>query len=138
MKRFVLGLLAANATSAYLAAFLVLLYSPGPFTMETGLDLLKFIPFGTAIMLNFWPPLLIASTLLVLLLGAGGVTASWIYVLGGGLLGIGFAIAVTESAFLDGWVPQLIGLGSGAAGGWIYWRIAIGRTPRNGHAIESG
>lgn len=123
MKRFVLGLLAANVTGAYLAAFLVLLYSPGPFSIETGLDLLKFVLLGTAIILNFWLPLLAASAVLGLLLGAINTKTSWPYAAGGAALGIGFALGVTEGVSAETWEPQAIGLLSGAAGGLIHWRI---------------
>lgn len=132
MKRAAFGLLAVNVTAAYLTAFLVLLYSPGPFTVERPLDFLKFIPFGTAIILNFWLPLFTASTLLVLLLGAAGAKASWFYASGGAVLGIGFAVAVDEGVFFGTWGPRLIGLATGAICGWIYWRIAFRSTKTPG------
>lgn len=126
MKRAAFGLLAVNVTAAYLTAFLMLLYSPGPFTVEKPLDLLKFVPFGTAIILNFWLPIFTASTLLMLLLGAAGARASWLYASGGALLGIGLVVAVDEGAFFGTWGPRAIGLATGAVCGWIYWRIAFG------------
>lgn len=127
MKRFALGLLAANVTATYLATFLVLLYNPGPFAVETGLDLLKFIPLGAVAILSFWFPLFVGSILLVLLLSAVGTQTYWVYASGGAVLGIGFALAVKQGVFYDAWEPWAIGLVSGAAGGWIYWRIAIGQ-----------
>jgi len=50
---------------------------------------------------------------------------SWVYASGGAVLGIGFASAVKQGVFHDAWEPWAIGLVSGAAGGLIYWRIAV-------------
>jgi hypothetical protein len=46
------------------------------------------------------------------------------------LIGVLFAPDVRSG---DGAFLEIIG----AICGWIYWRIAIGRTPPNGHAIET-
>ncbi|KLK92093.1 hypothetical protein AA309_16935 [Microvirga vignae] len=55
----------------------------------------------------------------------------------GSVVGSAFGLFLSASSFRDNVHLMLIFAASGAICGWIYWRIAIRRTPPNGHAIEA-
>jgi hypothetical protein len=80
-----------------------------------------------------------------LLLGASALGFAWklgLYsrryaVSAGAIIGSGFAALYLDSEFQSETVQSvIIGALSGAICGWIYWRIAIGRTPDDPHAID--
>ena len=58
--------------------------------------------------------------------------------LGSAGVGIGSLGIMVLSVGIDIGIPQLLLMSlSGALCGWIYWRIAIRRTPENARAIEA-
>src|SRR5690606_6635230 len=108
--------------------------------LKDPLDLLKTIPLGSFALLLFGIPLLILA----------GICAALVHiveqptwrgpVLGGAVLGLGFVAAIFVRSLehdAETIVMLIAGLCSGAICGWIYWRIAIGRTPREARAIDT-
>lgn len=58
-------------------------------------------------------------------------------IVGGILTGLGFHLSFSVILGLQDACVFATGAPIGAICGWVYWRIAIGRTPSNGHAIEA-
>jgi hypothetical protein len=136
---------------ALLAAILA-----GPYTYVILSGLLGFafnpeIPkLSTAIM--FLPMLMFMGALgfvllafPALLLGLAALGIAWrmkLYtqrsaICAGAIIGLVLALLRLEYEFWSELLTSaIIGALSGAICGWIYWRIATGRTPGNGHAID--
>jgi hypothetical protein len=143
VRRHILGILAATVAAPYLVLFLLsfsLLIQGGSAGLEGPLDLIKTLPLGTFALLMYGSPLLILSSLLAALLNALGWRSQWAIILGGATLGLCFMHLLFSSSYEPGKTgfPVLsIGAICGAVCGWIYWRIAIGRTTESTRAIDS-
>jgi hypothetical protein len=102
------------------------------------LDLVEFIPLGTFGLLFFGFPILLVSSLLALALSRlCRRLPLWLPMTIGVVLGPCVVSMIFSESFERIWTYLVSAALAGATCGWIYWRIAIGRTPPNGHAIEA-
>lgn len=142
MKRILL-IIAALFMSNMAAWFLLIATSPFvAFVMDpirTNLSSALFMMFimiyygSVYILIGFLPFSIIAS-----LLGLVLQRQSQKNCIGGGVLtGLGFYLSLTFCIGPEDGFVFILGPALGAVCGWIYWRIAIGRTPSNSHAIEA-
>lgn len=141
MKHRLLGILAANLAAPYLTALFMalfdLLFSDAVW-MKEPLDLLKSGVIGTFGLILFGLPLLLISAVLALALQGLSCSSRWHAMVSAGVLGFVFMTVVLISEGLhESWSYLVAGGCSGAICGWIYWRIAIRRTPDSGHDINA-
>ncbi|WP_414472701.1 hypothetical protein [Microvirga sp. M2] len=148
MRRQIIGLLVASAMAPYAMVFIVLGLEPvlqiDLLSIElTGpLDLYKFVLLATVVAASLGPLIALLAGLVVWGLNALGWKTPWVIVLSGSLFGLCVNGALFGGLALSS-APQLAayacyvaaGTLAGAICGWIYWRIAIRRTPEAGHAI---
>lgn len=92
------------------------------------------INFGFIYILTAFLPLSAVMALIGLVLGRYSRKDC---VVGGALVGLGFHLVFADMFGLEDGYIFASGVPIGAICGWIYWRIAIKRTPANGHAIEA-
>ena len=135
MRRRILALLTACAAAPYLTVLFMLIadlsYGGGP-GIKSPLDLLKAVPLGTFALLLLGLPLVCGASLLAFVLHGRRWERRWHLVLAACVLGSCFV----RLMFSDELNHLLEGGLAGAICGWIYWRIAIKRTPANSHAID--
>jgi len=103
------------------------------------LDLLKFLPISTVVLIVAGIPILILSALCAALLNAAEWQTRRASIMAGSLTGFCFIALLTSSpaSFGKEWLYALaLGTLPGAVCGWIYWRIAIRQTPGSQRAID--
>lgn len=139
MTRRIVALLTACAAAPYLTVLFMLIIdlAYGEKGAEFPLDLLKAVPLGTFALLLLGLPLVCAASLLAAILHGGGWEARWHCTTAACLLGSCFVGLVFSEELTKSLAPLIQGGLAGAICGWIYWKIAIKRTPTNGHAIGS-
>ena len=144
VRRHILGVVAATVAAPYLV------FLPGASSaLINGSYDLDFFSFGIrvatgALMYFGIPVLILAGICAAILHRLKFQTRGWC-MLGGAVVGLVFLgiLELLPGIDLDTSFWSLVGaslhfLLSGAACGWIYWRIVIGRTPEGSHAIDPG
>lgn len=148
MRRRILGLSAASAMAPYATIFIVLAFEPVfqidllSIELTSPLDLYKFVLLATFVAASLGPLIALLAGLIAWGLNTLGWHAPWIVVASGSLFGLCINGALFGGLALSS-PPQLAryecyaaaGALSGAISGFIYWRIAVRRTPEAGHAI---
>jgi len=136
------GIVGATIAGPYLAAFflsllIMLREHDNPYgLLET--EFYEFVLFsGTIGLLYTCIPTLILSLIAAMILSLLRWSPFTKALTAGSLIGLCFGAFLSASDFSSNWHLMAIFLLSGAICGWIYWRIAIQRTPSNGHAIEA-
>jgi uncharacterized membrane protein HdeD (DUF308 family) len=141
MKRHAAGLIAARIAAPYLTAFLMMVFDLlflDHARPSNPLELLEFMSLGILGFLFFGIPLLLLSSVLALALSRlSRHPPSWQPMIIGGVLGLCFVSVIFTESFEGTWTCLASGALAGAICGWIYWRIAIGRTPPDDHAIKA-
>jgi hypothetical protein len=149
MKRQILGILAASIAASYLAPFLMLLFDS--ISTPTGIPeraaILNACLFGLFAIMVFGLPLLLIGSLIAVLLHRFAIHSKWSLILGGAVLGLCLTFAVEPVSlsmliFLLREEPGsrhffLAAILAGTLYGWIYWVIAIRRTPDDACAIDA-
>jgi len=142
MDRQIKGIIAAALAAPYVAIFLmasrvVILEHDDQAALFTK-DFYEDVAFlGTIGLFYAGVPTLILSLIAAGILNLLKLRSAKASMLTGSVVGLIFGTFFSASSFRDNTHLMLIFTVSGAICGWIYWRIAIGRTPRNGHAIEA-
>lgn len=142
MDRQIKGIIAATLAAPYVASLLMALWIvlfeprvPDPFFAER---LFKDVIFlGTVGLLYAGLPILILALIGAGILNGLKLRSGVASLFSGSIVGLIFGAFFNASGLRDNIHLTLIFVVSGAICGWIYWAIAIGRTPRNGHAIEA-
>jgi len=142
MDQQIKGIVAATLAAPYVASLLMVLRivimeheDPAPLFTERFYDNIALL--GTIGLFYAGLP-----TLILALIGAGilnglKLRSAVASLLGGSIVGLIFGALFGASSLKDNIHLMLIFVASGIICGFIHWRIAIGRTPRNGHAIEA-
>jgi hypothetical protein len=149
MLRTVGAILAASLAAPYVASLLIhvltalvgastetslLLAAPSYF--DGFLDLLKFLVIGTFGAMMFGVPIILGASLVACALHVFALhTKRYVIASGSGLGCVSLTLLFVQERS-DPWIYPMAGLLSGAICGWVYWRIAIGRTPDGPHAID--
>lgn len=149
MRRRILGAVASAAASPFLMMFFLTwvdLVVQGDGQPIWGRGGFVNIPlFGILALLLLWAPLLLLAAIAFVLgsiLQRAGFRSAMTCAASGAPIGLVFLFLLATSGPPEpfstfDWLALLSGAASGTVCGWIYWRIAIGRTPANGHAIEA-
>jgi hypothetical protein len=139
VHRHVLGVMAATVAAPYL----VVIFAERPFDKTDGPGLLFGIQVATGALMFFGIPLLILAGICAAILHRLSFQARGWCMLGGAGVGLSYhgLIQLLPGTTVNiGFWPLLFVLLdfplSGALCGWIYWRIAIGRTPEGSRAID--
>jgi len=143
MRQNLLGAAIASVTAPYL----VCVFSWMIYVIQSDKDLLPLLLefpgtliAGTLGVLLFGFPLFLISFLLASLFHYARVDSWPTAIVSGTAVGLCFTLWLNNGmepmpdALVFFHLPYVL---AGLISGWIYWRIAIGRTPRNGHAIEA-
>ena len=140
MIRLLWAVCAANLAAPFIFLTVLAAYEFPSSPLE-GLKALAGVALvGVLALPQLFPFALPASLLLSVVGRVAGWRARWTFVAGGAVIGVVFLTVFSGDA-LDAYgetasfIP--ISIVTGAICGWIYWRIAIGRTPANSHAIDA-
>ena len=138
MQRHILGVVTATIAAPYLVSlvdYLSALMIDGP---KSFMGLIDSILLGTNGLLFFGIPTLVLASICAAILHRLKLRTRGWCMLGGAGVGLGSLGIMVLSVGIDIGIPQLLLMSlSGALCGWIYWRIAIRRTPENARAIEA-
>ena len=149
MLRMMGAILAASLAVPYAASFFIYalialvgactdtnLLLGAPSYLDGFLDLLKFLVIGTFGAMMFGVPIILGASLVACALHVFALhTKRYVIASGSGLGCVSLTLLFVQERS-DAWIYPMAGLISGAICGWVYWRIAIGRTPDGPHAID--
>lgn len=131
------GLLVSSVAAPYLCLLFIALLANG-FTDDRIPDAVGWVIGGGTLAL-VWAgvPVFLIGGVVSGMLETFGLRSQMTMIAGGAAVGFSFLTPLLLSDQKGDWIFPVAGMLSGAICGWLYWRIAIGRTPRNGHAIEA-
>ena len=139
MQRHILGVVTATIAAPYLVSlvdYLLTLMINGP---KSFTGLIDSILLGSNGLLLFGVPTLVLASICAAILHRLKLRTRGWCMLGGAGVGLGSLGIMVLSVGIDIGIPWLLlMLLSGALCGWIYWRIAIARTPEGSRAIDAG
>lgn len=140
-KRESLGLVVAIAAAPYLTVFLALLKAfleYGPWTIGGVPSLVvATLVVGTYGLVLFGPVVAFVVCVLAIPLIRRGFHHPAVTIAFGVAVGAAFSLVPAYYADrFESWTPPIEVALAGALCGWIYWLIAIGRTPEGSRAID--
>ena len=144
LRRF-WGLVAATAAAPFLTSLFMGLHLLGAHGIRSFDDAVGFVAavlfLGTAGLVIYSLPIAITASLLSAFASGMDLTDRIVAMATGAALGATFCLGIdlaagSEQFGSEFWQNLISMTPSGAICGWIYWRIAIRRTPGNGHAID--
>ena len=136
MRRHIFGVAAATVAAPYLVVFTIYPLGIMLANAADSLTLFELLKYGTLALSGAALPVLVLSGICAAILNRLGVRSKWWMMASGAGLGLAsFALVLSQPTLSSSdHRPAALSLSlSGALCGWIYWRIAIGRT---GHSVS--